>query len=49
MKKNLFRATLWMTGIFFLWVVAAELFEPAYESELESGFGDLVAGMERRT
>ncbi len=46
MKKNLFRAALLVIGIFFLWVVAAELFEPAYESELESGFGDLVAGME---
>ena len=46
MKKFLLRSVAVVVGVFFLWTVVSELLEPAYESELESGFADLMDGME---
>jgi hypothetical protein len=46
MKKFFLRSILGILAALLLWTIAAEVLEPAYESELESGFGDLVSGME---
>jgi hypothetical protein len=45
-KKFLLTATLIGAGLWLVTIVVLELFEPDYQSEMESGYGDMLAGLE---